>query len=172
MPAPLEVSLPSDREIQVTRAFEAPCKLVWDCHTKPELMRRWLFGPPGWSMPHCRVDLRVGGRYRYVWRNDETGAQFGAYGEHLEVAPLSRIVTTQVMDGLGPEPFELEPPWGEGEASLNTLTLEESGGVTKLTLVMRFGSTQIRDEALQSGMTGGMEMGYGRLDALAAEAGG
>jgi uncharacterized protein YndB with AHSA1/START domain len=163
------VTTPSDREVTVVREFDAPAALIWDAHTKPELMKRWLFGPPGWSMPHCTVDLRVGGRYRYVWKNDETGAQFGSYGEHLEVVPVERIVTTENMDGLGPEPFSLEPPWGSEEPSVNTLTLAEAGGKTTLTINMRFPSKEIRDMAVQSGMSDGMAMGYDRLEDMAAE---
>jgi Activator of Hsp90 ATPase homolog 1-like protein len=77
MPKPLEVSLPSDREVRVVRSFSAPRKLVWDAHTKPELMQRWMLGPPGWSMPVCEIDLRVGGAYRWRWRSDEDGKEFG-----------------------------------------------------------------------------------------------
>lgn len=122
-----------------------------------------------WSMPHCTVDLRVGGRYRYVWRNDETGAQFGSYGEHLEVVPVQRIVTTENMDGLDGQPLSLEPPWGSQEPSVNTLTLAEAGGRTTLTINARFPSKEIRDMAVQSGMTDGMAVGYDRLEAMAAE---
>lgn len=120
-------------------------------------------------MPHCTVDLRVGGRYRYVWRNDETGAQFGSYGEHLEVVPVQRIVTTENMDGLDGQPLSLEPPWGSQEPSVNTLTLAEAGGRTTLTINARFPSKEIRDMAVQSGMTDGMAVGYDRLEAMAAE---
>ena len=81
MPKPVEVKTPSDREVVVIRTFDASRQLVWDAHTKPELLKRWLLGPPGWSMSHCTVDLRVGGRYRYVWRNDADGAQFGSFEE-------------------------------------------------------------------------------------------
>ncbi|MEA2902877.1 MAG: hypothetical protein QOI12_264 [Alphaproteobacteria bacterium] len=169
MGKPVTVTTPSDREVTVVREFDAPARLIWDAHTTPELMKRWLLGPPGWSMPHCTVDLRVGGRYRYVWKNDETGAQFGAYGEHREVAPFERIVTTENMDGLGPEPFNLEPRWGSEAPSVNTLTLAEAGGKTTLTLNMCFPSKQIRDMAVRSGMSDGMAMGYDRLEAMAAE---
>jgi uncharacterized protein YndB with AHSA1/START domain len=162
------VTTPSDREVTVVREFDAPARLIWDAHTKPELMKRWLFGPPGWSMPHCTVDLRVGGRYRYVWKNEATGAQFGAYGEHREVTPIERIVTTENMDGLGPEPLTLEPPWGSEPPSVNTLTLVEAGGKTTLTLTMCFPSKAIRDRAIRSGMSDGMAMSYDRLEAMAA----
>ncbi len=68
---PVDVTTPSDREIVVKRRFAAPRALIWDCHTRPELMRRWLLGPPGWTMPVCEVDLRVGGAYRFRWSNGE-----------------------------------------------------------------------------------------------------
>jgi uncharacterized protein YndB with AHSA1/START domain len=166
MPKPVDVSTPSDREITVTRVFEAPRQLVWDCHTKPELMQRWMLGPPGWSMPVCRVDLRVGGRYRYVWRNDETGAQFGSYGEHREIAAPERIVTTEIMDGLNGEPLEDEPPLDDARAAVNTLTLLERNGRTTLSVNMLFPSKEVRDGALQSGMSDGMAMSYDRLEGI------
>ena len=169
MPKPVTVTTPSDREVTVVREFDAPAQLVWDAHTKPELLKRWLLGPDGWSMPHCTVDLRVGGRYRYVWRDDATGAQFGSYGEHLEVVPVERIVTTESMDGLDGQPLSLEPPWGSQEPSVNTLTLAEAGGRTTLTINMRFPSKEIREMAVQSGMTDGMAVGYDRLEDIAAE---
>lgn len=159
---PLEASTPSDREIKVVRTFNAPRQLIWDCHTKPELLKRWLLGPPGWSMPECEVDLRVGGAYRYLWKSDAGEGFFSSSGVHKEIIPLERIVTTERMDltGLG-----MEIPPGE---SINTLTLSEAAGVTTLTVVMLFPSKEHRDGALQSGMTGGMEQSYARIDALAA----
>ena len=156
MPKPVNVSTPSDREIRVARTFEAPAKLVWDCHTKPELLRRWMLGPPGWSMPVCEIDLRVGGAYRYRWRNDEDGTEFGSTGVHKEVVPFERIVTSERMEGF------------DGEA-INTLVLEESGGRTTVTTTMLFASKEARDGALQSGMSDGMAMGYDRMDDLLAE---
>jgi uncharacterized protein YndB with AHSA1/START domain len=169
MPKPVTVTTPSDREVTVVREFDAPAQLIWDCHTKPELMKRWLFGPGGWTMPHCTVDLRVGGRYRYVWEHAERGSRFGSYGEHLEVVPIARIVTTENMDGLDGKPFDIEPPWGSEEPSVNTLTLAEAGGRTTLTVTMRFPSAEIRDMAVKSGMTDGMAIGYDRLDEMAVE---
>ena len=156
MPKPVDVSTPSDGEIRVARAFDAPAKLVWDCHTKPELIRRWMLGPPGWSMPVCEVDLTVGGAYRYRWRNDEDGTEFGSAGVHKEVVPFERIVTSERMEGF------------DGEA-INTLVLEESGGRTTVTTTMLFASKAARDGALQTGMSDGMAMGYDRMDDLLAE---
>ena len=169
MPKPVEVRTPSDREVVVIRTFDAPRRLVWDAHTKPELIKRWLVGQPGWSMPYCTVDLRVGGRYRYVWRNDESGAEFGSHGEHLEIATHEKIVTSERMDGLDGQPVDYENPPHVGDPAINTLTLAESGGRTTLTLAMVFPSKEIRDMAVQSGMTDGMAMGYDLLDELLAE---
>lgn len=166
MPKPVEVATPSDREVVVTRAFDAPRQLVWDAHTKPELLKRWLLGPDGWSMPFCTVDLRVGGKYRYVWRNDQTGAEFGSYGVHNEVVPIERIVTVERMDGLDGQPLDYENPPEAGEPAINTLTLVESGGRTTLTMAMVFPSKEIRDMAVRSGMTDGMAQSYDRLDGV------
>src|SRR5262249_27723489 len=104
MSGKLEVALPSDREVLVTRAFDAPRDMVWDAHTKPELVRRWMLGPPGWDMPVCEIDLRVGGKYRHVWRNQADGTSFGMGGVYSEVTPVSKLVATERFDGdmMGP----------------------------------------------------------------------
>lgn len=170
MPKPVTITTPSDREVTVVREFDAPAQLIWDAHTKPELIKRWLVGSEGWTMPYCMVDLRVGGRYRYIWQNKETGGRFGSYGEHLEIVTLERIVTSEVMDGLAMgETIEDEPAWGEGDPAVNTLTLAETGGRTTLTINMCFPSKEVRDMAVKSGMTDGMAMGYDRLEDMAAE---
>jgi uncharacterized protein YndB with AHSA1/START domain len=80
-----EVTQPSDREVQVRRSFKAPQTLVYRAYTEPELVQQWLLGPPGWSMPVCEMDVRVGGRYRWRWRNNEDGAEFGFSGTFREV---------------------------------------------------------------------------------------
>lgn len=156
MPKPVAVTTPSDREITVVRVFDAPRDFIWGCHTRPELVKRWMLGPPGWTMPVCEIDLRVGGAYRYVWRNDADGTSFGAHGVHREIVAPERIVTTQSMDGF------------DGEA-INTLELAEAGGLTTLTINMCFPSTEHRDGALRSGMSDGMAMGYDRLETIAHE---
>ena len=91
MPNKLEITLPSDREIRITRAFDAPRNLVWDAHTKPELVRRWLLGPPGWEMPVCRIDLRVGGEYRYEWEDKARNKKMGMGGTYTEVKAPEKI---------------------------------------------------------------------------------
>ena len=153
------VTTPSDREIRVTRSFAAPAQLVFDFHTTPEHLRKWLLGPPGWSMPVCELDLRTGGHYRYVWRNDAGGQEFGVQGEFREVKAPSRIVHTETMDGR------------PGEA-LCTLVLSECGPQTTLELTMWFSSKEERDAALESGMTEGMSVSYDRLAENMSGAGG
>jgi len=156
MPKPVDVSTPSDREIRVARVFDAPAKLVWDCHTQPDLLRRWMLGPPGWSMPVCEVDLTVGGAYRHRWRSDVDGTEFGSSGVYVEIVPFEKIVTTESMEGFS------------GEA-VNTLVFEERDGRTTATITMLFASKEARDGALQTGMSDGMAMGYDRMDDILAE---
>lgn len=155
MPTPVDVTTPSDREIVVKRRFDAPRSLIWDCHTRPELMQRWMLGPPGWTMPVCEIDLSVGGGYRYVWRNAD-GRELVSQGEHIEIAAPGRLVTTERMQGF------------DG-ASVNTMVLSEEGGGTLLTLTMVFPTSEIRDGALRSGMADGMAMSYDRIQEIADE---
>src|SRR2546430_2321535 len=88
----LKLTTPGERDIVMTRVFDAPCQLVFDAHTKPELVKRWLLGPPGWSMPVCEIDLRVGGKYRFVWRHDRNGTEMGMGGVYREIKAPERIV--------------------------------------------------------------------------------
>lgn len=171
MPKPIDVTLPGDCEIEVVRTFDAPVQLVWDCHTRPELVQRWLYGPGGWSMPYCTIDLSVGGRYRYVWRHLTNGREFGSFGRHREIAAPHRLVFTEEMDGLDGRPMNVEAPIEGPDPSVNTLDLTQARGRTTLRLNMRYPSKAVRDMALQSGMTDGMGESYDRLDAVAAEAG-
>ena len=154
-----EVTLPSDREVQVKRSFRAPRALVYRAYTEPELVRRWLLGPPGWSMPVCEMDLRVGGRYRWRWRNDEDGSEFGFTGTFREVQP-TRIVHTEAYD-----PGTLADDFPKNDA-LVTVTFSEEGGVTTITSLMDFGSKETRDAAMATGMTDGMEQSYQLMDRL------
>lgn len=150
----LTVATEGDRELVFTRAFDASRALVFDCMTKPELVKRWLLGPPGWTMPVCEIDLRVGGAFRYVWRNQD-GRDMGLSGVYREIAAPERIVHTEVFD----------EDWTGGE-TLVTSRLTESGGRTTLTTSVIYANDTARQGALVSGMTDGMEMGYARLDAL------
>jgi uncharacterized protein YndB with AHSA1/START domain len=155
----LKVTTPSDREIVMTRVFAAPRTLVYDAHTKPELVKRWLLGPPGWSMPVCQIDLRVGGRYRYVWRNDGDGTEMGIGGVYREIRAPERIVNTERFD----------QSWYPGEG-LGTLVLVEQGRSTTLTHTMRYESREARDAVLKSGMEQGVAASYDRLAELLASA--
>ena len=156
MPRPVDVTTPSDREIRVTRTFDAPRSLVFECHTDPDLVRRWLLGPPGWSMPVCEIDFRVGGRFRYEWRSDTDGSGFGIGGEFREIDAPARVVHVERMDGMPGE-------------SLVTLELTEHDGRTTLAITMRFDSREARDGAAASGMTTGMAASYDRLESVMGE---
>ena len=155
--AKLSLTMPSDREIQITRSFNAPASLVFEAWSKPKYLRRWLLGPPGWTMTACDVDLRVGGAYRYAWRKDD-GAEMGMGGVYRDVKAPERIVATERFD----------ESWYPGDA-LVTNVFAERAGVTTSTLTILYASKEARDIASQSGMSDGMEMGYARLDDLLAE---
>ena len=166
MPATIEkaqVVLPSDREVKVTRSFKAPRKLVYKAYTDPTLVQRWLLGPPGWSMPVCEMDVRVGGKYRWRWRSNDNNSEFGFSGTFREVQPESRIVHTEVYD---PGTLGDEHPSGE---AIVTLSFVESAGVTTVTTLIDFGSKEARDGAVATGMTDGMEQSYQLLDKLLTE---
>lgn len=154
--AQLKITTPTDREIVMTREFEAPRHLVFDALVKPELLMRWLLGPPGWTMPVCEVDPHAGGKYRYVWRNED-GTQMGTGGVIREIVPPERLVATEKFD----------EAWYPGE-SLVTYTLVENEGTTTLTLTMCYVSKEARDAALNSGMEKGVAISYDRLAELLA----
>ena len=151
------VTTPTDTEILITRSFNAPREAVWDCHTKPELVRRWMLGPAGWTMPVCEIDLRVGGKYRYEWAHAE-GRTMGMGGEFRDVQAPRRLVSTEMFDD----------NWTGGE-TLNTLEFSEKNGKTTSMMLVRYASKEARDGALKTGMTDGMEIGYQRVDALLEE---
>src|SRR2546430_1842165 len=123
-----------------------------------ELVRRWLLGPPGWSMPVCEIDLRVGGTYRYVWQHDRDGTKMGMGGVYRELKAPERIVNTEKFD----------EAWYPGEA-LGTLVLVEQGGKTTLTYTMRYESRAARDAVIKSNMESGVAASYDRLAELLAE---
>lgn len=162
MPKPAEVTTPSEREVRVTRTFNAPRQLVWDAHTKPELVRKWQ-GYDGWDMPVCDMDVRVGGTYRWQWKNREDGQQFGFFGTFTEVTPPSRLTHEQYFD---PGNFGSAMP--VGDPCIVSLELSEQMGVTTLVCRLTFASKEARDDAVSTGMTEGMEYSYARLDGLFA----
>ncbi len=159
-PSSLKVETPSDREVRVTRKFKAPAQLVWDAHTRPELVRKWQYGFEGWSLPICEMDVRAGGAYRWRWRNDANGQEMGFFGKYVEVRPHSRLVYEQHYD-----PGSLGIPM-TSEPTVITMVFTESGEFTTLTVTMLFASREERDAAVATGMTDGMELSYQRMDAL------
>ena len=158
MPKPAEVTLPSDREVRVTRTFNAPRQLVWDAHTRPELVRQWQ-GYEGWDMPVCDMDVRAGGHYKWQWKNRADGNQFGFLGTFTEVDEPSKLVHAQYFD---PGNMDLAMP--AGDPCIVSLELNEQNGVTTLVCNLTFASKQAREDAVSTGMTDGMEHSYTRLD--------
>lgn len=161
-PTKAAVTLPGDAEVRVIRRFFAPRALVFRAYTEPALMQRWLLGPPGWSMPVCEMDLEVGGTFRWRWKSEEDGKEFGFHGEFLEIREPARIVHSEHYD-----PGDVGGEMGEGMTV--RVTFDETDGVTTVTTSMEFKSQADRDAAIATGMTDGMEMSYQLLDTLLAD---
>lgn len=155
----MTVTMPTDREIVITRRFDAPREIVWDTMSNPELLKKWLFGPPGWEMTECVEDARVGGTFRWAWKGPD-GSGMTMTGEYREVSPPERAVRTEKFDIPG------GPPMGE---QLTTLVLTEHDEKTLLTLTILYPSKEARDGACMSGMEHGMAAGYDRLDEILAK---
>jgi uncharacterized protein YndB with AHSA1/START domain len=145
----LTVSLPSDREIAMTRVFDAPRRLVFEAHNNCEHLKHW-WGPRNLELARCEMDLRPGGAYRFVQR-DPTGNEFGFRGVYREIVPPERTVTTFEFEGM------------PGHIAVVTATFEEHDGKTTLSSVMLFDTPEDRDGMLQSGMEGGSRESYDRL---------
>lgn len=129
---------------------------MFQAFTSADLLPRWLLGPPGFTMPVCEIDLRPGGRFRYVWRTPN-GSEMGVGGRFVEVDPPARIVHVEIFD----------EDWTGGETQVTTVFTERDG-VTTVTLTVRYASLAARDGALTTGMTTGMSAGYVQLDTLLA----
>jgi len=153
----LTVVAHGDREIVITREFNASRQMVFDAYTQPALLKRWLGVRKGWTLPVCEVDLRVGGAYRYVWRKEAKGIDMGMGGVFLEVDPPEKLVCTEKFDDA----------WYPGEA-VSTVTFNETDGVTTLTMTMRYESTEARDITMQSGMESGLAESFDTLADLLA----
>ncbi|MEO8029609.1 MAG: SRPBCC family protein [Gemmatimonadota bacterium] len=154
----LKVTRPSDREIAMAREFAAPCELVWEAYTRPELLKQWLGVHNGWQLAVCQIDLRPGGAYRYVWRGPDT-MKMGMGGVFKEIQPNRRIVATEQFD----------QAWYPGGQAIQTLTLLERGGLTTLTLNVRYATTEARDVALKSPMDQGVGIGFDTLERVLDE---
>ena len=147
------VTLPTDRQIQITREFAAPRQLVYKAYTTPELIRRWWSGDRG-EVTSAEVDLRVGGRWRYVMTANG-GFEVAFHGEYREIVPNERLVTTEVYEGAP-----------EGEAVV-THTFAEKDGRTTLTILMELPDRETRDAVINSGMEGGMQESMDHLEQVA-----
>lgn len=152
----LTIAATTDREILMSRRFQAPPQLLFDAFTKPELVSQWLLGPPGWTMPVCEIDLRVGGAYRYVWRGTD-GTEIGVGGVFREITPPERLVATEKYD----------MAWYPGDAEI-TMVFEDDDGATWMKTFMKYESKAARDAVLASPMESGVSDSYDRLDTLLA----
>lgn len=156
-PFTLKVTAGGERDIVMTRSFNARRRLVFAALTRPELLLRWFDGPPGWHLTECEVDARPGGSYRYVWTHDK-GRKMGMGGVFRDVTPPERTVVTEKFDD----------SWYPGEAVVTTV-LTEQDDVTTLTATMTYESRDARDGVLRSPMESGVAFAYDRLAALLPE---
>ena len=147
------VELPTDEQILITREFDAPKELVFKAFTTPELVRRWWHAERG-EMTVAEIDLRVGGRWRYVMIADG-GVEVGFHGEYREVVPNERLVSTEIFEGY------------PDEVAVNTATFEEVDGRTKLTILVEHSSKEARDAHINSGMEAGMQDAFDLLEEAA-----
>lgn len=147
-----QFTTPTPTSIRIVRTFDAPVKLVWRAHTEPELVKQWMTGPPDHSLPVCEIDLQVGGKARYVWKNPQF--EMGMTAEFKEIIENERIVHTELYDG-----------WPEGLCTVTT-TFVESEGRTTVTVEIEYQSQEVRDQAMQPGFMEGFEASYETLDKL------
>ena len=152
-----KVTLPTDEQILITREFDAPKTLVYKAWTTPELVERWWSGRRG-KVTSAEIDLRVGGRWRYVMEA-HGGFEVAFHGEYREIVPNERIVTTEVYEGA--------PDASDEGAALNTITFSEEQGRTTLEVLVDAGSKEVRDTILESGMEVGMQESFDLLEQVA-----
>jgi uncharacterized protein YndB with AHSA1/START domain len=153
-----KVALPADEQILITREFDAPRDLVYKAFTTPELVKRWWAGKRG-EVTIAEIDLRVGGRWRYVM-TAQGGFEVAFHGEYREIVPNERVVSTEVYEGAPvPDP--------DSAATLNTATFTETHGRTLLEILVECPSREVRDAIIDSGMEGGMQEGMDLLEQVA-----
>lgn len=154
------VTMPSDTEILIVRAFDAPAELVFKAYTTPNLVKRWWgFETAEWLV--CEIDLRVGGHWRYVVRDG--GMEVGFHGEYREIDGPRRLVSTEVYEGAPvPDP--------EAAGTLNIVSLDEVDGVTTMSALVQAPSKEVRDAIIDSGMEGGLQVSYDRLEDVVRQA--
>lgn len=149
----LKLEIESDTTVVVTRRFDAEPELVYRAHTEPELLRRWMHGPDGWTMTECINDARPGGAIRYAWA-DNQGNGFSLTGEFIELVPFSKLVHVERMHLPDPTP----------DNRVETRFERDGAGGTLMTMRMQLPDKQTRDAMLASGMEHGMEASYVRLE--------
>lgn len=148
----VEAQLLSDTQVRVSRVIRGTVDQVWAAHHDPELMKRWLLGPDGWTMPVCEIAANVGDTYRNEWEDANGENRFGFTGELLASEPKFRELTTENMIGM------------EGPGTTNELTLTPVEGGTLLSLLITYPNKELRDMVLATGMTDGMESSYARME--------
>jgi uncharacterized protein YndB with AHSA1/START domain len=151
-----KVALPADNQILITREFAAPRHLVWRAYTTPELVKRWWAGHRG-QVTSAEIDLRVGGRWRYVM--DAGGFEVAFHGEYREIDEPGRLANTEAYEGI-PDP--------DGHAGLVTVTLTEQDGRTLMEMLCEYNDKDDRDAVVNSGMEGGMQESMDQLEIVAA----
>jgi uncharacterized protein YndB with AHSA1/START domain len=158
-----KLTLPADDQILITREFDAPKHLVFEAYTKPEHVRRWWTAKRG-EVTECEIDLRVGGRWRYVMVTNEGGMEVAFHGEYREIVENERLVSTEVYEGAPvPDP--------DAAGTLNTLTLTEENGRTTLEILVQAPSKEVRDAIIASGMEDGLQDALDLLEGVAKELG-
>ncbi|MGA4508158.1 SRPBCC family protein [Propionibacteriaceae bacterium G1746] len=154
--APTQLQRLGDHQARTSRVVRGTLDQVWAAHHDPALLKKWMLGPDGWSLPVAEVATEVGQTYRYEWKNDASGEQFGFTGEALEIEKPYRSVTTERMIGT------------DGPSTTNELSLVAVDGGTLVTIVITYPDTETREMILGTGMVDGMETGYARLDQVLA----
>jgi uncharacterized protein YndB with AHSA1/START domain len=147
------VALPADDQILITREFAAPKELVYKAFTTPELVKRWWHARRG-EVTIAEIDLRVGGKWRYVMVTDD-GVEVGFHGEYREIVPNERIVSTEIFEGY------------PDEEAVNTATFAEADGRTTITILVQHSSKEARDMHINSGMEAGMQDAFDLLEQVA-----
>ena len=151
-----KVTTPADDQLLIEREFAAPRHLVWKAWTTPELVRKWWAADMG-EVTHAEIDLRVGGKWRYVMVANE-GLEVAFHGEYREIVPNERVVSTEAYEGV-PDP--------DANATLNTATFLEEGGRTKMTVLVQCPSREVRDAIIESGMEHGLQKSLNYLEQVA-----
>ncbi len=151
---PLKIKKIGDLEIEIMRSFPVPRQVVFDCLTKPDLLKAWMMVPEGWNFIECKVDLRVRGKFRFVWQNAD-GIKMGVGGVYKSIQAPEKLVNTELVEG-GPSEAE----------TVATIILEESNGKTLMQSSVKYTAKQIRDKAYDGSLEAGLAISYNRLEAL------